>query len=436
MVAVFGAYLVLGVPAAVPSRADRRRAARRPQGVVELLAGAALSWKQLVTIAVPVGSYQALLVPPFLLGLVAATVGGHDRPAQPASGGRDHPARAAPARRHRARRRARRARRRDRPRLPRHRGGVARPRRDRRTGGRSRAVGRSRRRSPTHAACSGASALIAVALVGATAASVALPVPPRNVVRAELQPPFEPRAQESPLAGFRAAFDRAVAGDDDARGARAARRVRHPHRDARHLRRHRVLGRRRRRHRRIRSVHAGAVPARPDRRATARTIDLDVDVLGYSDVWVPGIGQLERIAFDGARAETSSPTDSSTTTSPAPAPCRRASQSGDGYSAASVAPLEPERLAELEPGTSVLPAAPELPAELARLLDEWAPASDERGERLEALIAGFRREGYVSHGREDERLEPFGSRARSARSSSRPSGRWSATASSTRSPRR
>jgi len=49
--------------------------------------------------------------------------------------------------------------------------------------------------------------------VGATAASVALPVPPRNVVRAELQPPFEPRRHDSPLAGFRAAFDEEVADD-------------------------------------------------------------------------------------------------------------------------------------------------------------------------------------------------------------------------------
>ena len=72
VVAVFGAYLTLGVPAAVPGSAIAGVIAT-PHGVVELLAGAALSWKQLVTIAVPVGSYQALLVPAFLLALVAAT---------------------------------------------------------------------------------------------------------------------------------------------------------------------------------------------------------------------------------------------------------------------------------------------------------------------------------------------------------------------------
>ena len=204
VVAVFGSYLLLGVPAAVPGSAVAG-VIPTPQGVVELLAGAALSWKQLVTIAVPVGSYQALLVPPFLLGLVAATsaVTIALRSRRPAAAiippavlllvgialGVVHAAlavwaglaflitsvawlvRVAIANR--------------------------------------RAISAGR---PADAALAdarrvlGASALVAVALVGATAASVALPVPPRTVVRAELQPPFEPRMQDSPLAGFRAAF--------------------------------------------------------------------------------------------------------------------------------------------------------------------------------------------------------------------------------------
>ena len=72
VIAAAGAYVVLGVPAAVPGGAIGG-VVPTPQGLVDLIAGAALSWKQLVTIAVPVGSYQALLVPPFLLGLVMAT---------------------------------------------------------------------------------------------------------------------------------------------------------------------------------------------------------------------------------------------------------------------------------------------------------------------------------------------------------------------------
>jgi len=50
----------------------------------------------------------------------------------------------------------------------------------------------------------------------------------------------------------------------------------------------------------------------------------------------------------------------------------------------------------------VLPPVPELPEKLADLLDSWAPASDEPGERLRGLISGFHREGYVSHGLIDQ----------------------------------
>jgi hypothetical protein len=61
-----------------------------------------------------------------------------------------------------------------------------------------------------------------------------------------------------------------------------------------------------------------------------------------------------------------------------------------------------EALAELSPGTSVLPAAPDLPARLSELLDLWAPASEEPGERLRDVVNGFQRDGYVSHGVGDE----------------------------------
>src|SRR5690606_27646546 len=44
------------------------------EGLRELLAGAALGWKQLLTISLPVGDYQALLVPAFLLLLVTVVV--------------------------------------------------------------------------------------------------------------------------------------------------------------------------------------------------------------------------------------------------------------------------------------------------------------------------------------------------------------------------
>ncbi|MET0955796.1 MAG: hypothetical protein ABWY68_07560, partial [Cryobacterium sp.] len=67
-------YLVGGVPLAVPGQAAF--------GVLPSLAGLAdlvpatwLSWKQLVTIVLPVGSYQALLVPALILVLLTSVTG-------------------------------------------------------------------------------------------------------------------------------------------------------------------------------------------------------------------------------------------------------------------------------------------------------------------------------------------------------------------------
>jgi hypothetical protein len=209
VIALFGAYLLLGVPVAVPSRAIGG-VIPSPQGLVELIAGAALSWKQLVTIAVPVGSYQALLVPPFLLGLVASTcaVTIALRSRRPSAAvippavllltgialGVVHAALAVQT-------------------------GlvflitavawlvrVAIANRRAITSGRPVEVALADARRVL-----GASAIVAVALIGSAAASVALPIPARSVVRAELQPPFEPRAQHSPLAGFRSSFEPEVA---------------------------------------------------------------------------------------------------------------------------------------------------------------------------------------------------------------------------------
>ena len=399
VVALFGAYLVLGVPAAVPGRAIGG-VIPTPQGIVELLAGAALSWKQLVTIAVPVGSYQALLVPPFLLGLVASTI------AVTIALRSRHPSAAIVP-----------------PALLLLAGialGVVHAALGLETGlvflvasvAWLVRVGIARRRAitvgrPVEAALAdarrvlGASALVAVALVGATAAAFAMPGPPRNVVRAELQPPFEPQEHESPLAGFRAAFDPEIADQPmlTVTGLPAGWGIRIATLDTYDGIVYSVGGS-------DGSAESGRftrVPYRLDQSGTTgRHVDVEVSVLAYSDVWVPGVGRLEHITFEGERAELLADGFfyNDVTGSAAVQPGLR---TGDRYLASSVAPPAAENLTELEPGTSVLPVAPELPEELSRLLDRWAPASDEPGERLAALIAGFQREAYVSHGLEDER---------------------------------
>ena len=404
VVAVFGAYLTLGVPAAVPSSAIAG-VVPTPQGLVELLAGAALSWKQLVTIAVPVGSYQALLVPPFLLALVASTTAVTIalRSRYPAAAiippalllgvgialGVVHAnlavetglaflvtsvawlVRVAIARRHAI------------------------------TSGR-----------PVEAALAdarrvlGASALIAVALVGATAAAVALPSPPRSVVRSELQPPFEPREHESPLASFRTAFDPETAADEmlEVRGLPPGSGLRVATLDSYDGIVYNVGG----------PDGTGVsgrftrVPFRLDQ-SDVRGISthIEVRVLGYDDVWVPGIGQLERITFGGERAAELADgffyNDVTGT-----AAVQGGLTAGDRYTADSIRPVPPESLAALQPGTSVLPPSAGLPDEFVPLLQEWAPASGTYGERLQGMITGLKATGYVSHGTGDDRWSRSG----------------------------
>ncbi|MEO5921663.1 MAG: transglutaminase domain-containing protein, partial [Pseudolysinimonas sp.] len=73
ILAGFAVLLLAGVPLAVPGQAI---AGVLPSldGIRALLAGVALGWKQLLTIALPVGDYQALLVPAFVLVLTSTIV--------------------------------------------------------------------------------------------------------------------------------------------------------------------------------------------------------------------------------------------------------------------------------------------------------------------------------------------------------------------------
>lgn len=66
-----GVYLVLGVPLAIPDALTSLPAFG--SGLVKLVAASALSWKELVTISIPVGSYQTMLVPLLILTLGVTT---------------------------------------------------------------------------------------------------------------------------------------------------------------------------------------------------------------------------------------------------------------------------------------------------------------------------------------------------------------------------
>ncbi|WP_394551429.1 transglutaminase family protein [Agromyces sp. MMS24-JH15] len=398
VVALAGAYLVLGVPAAVPTQA-LFGIVPTPGGLVDLVTGTWMSWKQLVTISVPVGSYQSLLVPPFLLALfsagASATIALRTRAPAAAilppglllvagiafGAVRNDAAlpegfaflvasaawlvRVAVARRKEL--------------------GLD-------AGGETVVVGTRR--------VVGAAAILAVAVAGGSLAAAAIPPAPRVVVRSELQPPFEPRDLVSPLAGFRTAFDDPVADAVmlDVTGLPPGTGLRLAALDTYDGIVYTVGGG----EATGRSGRFARVPYRLDQsQAVGEGVDLGVRVLGYSDVWVPGVGRLERISFSGPRAAELSEGYVYNDVTGTGAVATGLAE-GDAYAAAAVAPSPIADIAGFAPGTSVLPETPALPERLAQRLEEWAPASLDPGPRLAALISGIRTDGYVSHGGEDE----------------------------------
>ncbi len=66
-------FLLVGVPVAVPDKA-LSGVLPTTDGLLDLVSGVALGWRQLLTISIPVGDYQALLVPALVLVLVGTAV--------------------------------------------------------------------------------------------------------------------------------------------------------------------------------------------------------------------------------------------------------------------------------------------------------------------------------------------------------------------------
>lgn len=68
---LFGAFVLTVVPVAVPQSFERMPAGLL-RGLLDGVAGIVLGWKQLLTLTLPVGTYQAVLVPAYLVFLLTA----------------------------------------------------------------------------------------------------------------------------------------------------------------------------------------------------------------------------------------------------------------------------------------------------------------------------------------------------------------------------
>lgn len=404
-------YLVIGVPLAVPGSA-LYGVLPTPGGLVSLLSGAALGWKQLLTITLPVGSYQALLVPALVLvfgtvvaGLsaalrarrgdlavlapavlfVAALALGPDyasRPLELSLGLLATTLAWLAWRRWYRRREAIRllvlA-------------GVA-------EGSQPAALPRLGGFSGVRAILSAGTILAIAAVAGVGASTLVPPAGQREVLRSTITQPFDPLAYPSPLSGFRS-YEKSPAARDTmltVSGLPAGGRIRIATLDS-------YDGV-------VYSVGDGQpdaasgsftrVPYRFDQSAVrGRQLTLRVTVDGYSGVWVPTVGKLEGIDFAGSSAaglrDSFYYNDNSGT-----AAVVHPLSSGDSYTLDAVQPIQPStaQLVGLQPGTAPVPRLEVVPDDLLTTLDGYVSGIAGDGARLVAMVEGLKKNGYISHG--------------------------------------
>lgn len=407
------AYLALGVPLAVPSETAAGGLLPTWTGFVDLVQGTWLSWKQLVTIGVPVGSYQALLVPAFLLVLLATVVAvtialRSSRPELAAippllllvagillgSSTASVPLPLLLALfalllawliRFRLQRRAVAVR------TLREQSGLL-------------VESRSERRSTALLTTAGAAVMLVTASAAGIAAAALLPPSgDRQVVRTAVEQPFDPRDYPSPLSGFRSYLQPAKADEPmiTVDGLPADRRVRIATLDTYDGVTYAVGSGD------VTSASGSfsRVPYRIDQSAVRGTpVTMKVVVRGYRGPWLPGSGQLEQLAFSGRDAAGLSGsfyyndvTGTGAVTS--------SLHSGDAYTAESVVKplLTPARLEKVQPGSDSVPRPSVIPDELTSVLQKYTAGVTGAGAKLAAALRGLAQDGYLSHGvRPDE----------------------------------
>lgn len=398
-------FLLAGVQLAIPGEAVNR-VLPSAQGLLDLLRATALSWKQLVTIVLPVGSYQALLVPALILVLLSTVAGlsialrtriGELAALPPAllfiAGIGLGPTRASTpiesalglfvvllfwllwlrwVRRHAI------------VRL------VAQQSRRTIESAADRRLGAAR-------GLVSAALVIAVAIAAGTVAAIALPVSvPRDVLRARVQQPFDPRSYPSPLSAFRGYLEPGAADEAllEVSGLPAGGRIRIAALDSYDGIVYSVGSA-------AATSASGSFTRLPDRldqsEAGGEQVSLAVTVDGYNGVWVPGAGALERITFSGptavARSDSFFYNDNSGTAAVLTGLTR-----GDRYRSVAVMPREPAGLAALQPGAAILPALDVVPDDLDQVLARYVRPGDPPGVQLQAMLDGLKTDGYISHG--------------------------------------
>ncbi len=402
-------FLAVGVPLAVPAK-TQYSVLPTPEGLLDLVTGVALGWKQLLTITLPVGEYQALLVPALVLLLVSTVIGlsvaVRARRAEVAvlfpvlvflvatAFGPKFP---------------------ERPlvtpiallavtllwlvwfRWYRRRVAV------RSLLAQSTAVTTVGRASDSGFAGlrTAISAALIVAVASGAAVSAVTFLPPsadRSVLRTTIVQPFDPREYVSPLSAFRSYWQPALASATlfEVSGLAVGDRVRLATLDTYNgvvysVGSDRVTSQ---------SGSFTRVPSVFDQSAVEGSEQsLDITIDGYSGVWMPTVGKFESVEFDGSDADDLRDgfyyNDVSGT-----AAVVDGLSSGDAYSLTAIDPVQPteSELADLSPGPASVPRAREIPVELTARLEEYTEGISGAGNSLVAALAGLKADGYISHG--------------------------------------
>jgi transglutaminase-like putative cysteine protease len=412
LLVAFGAFVAVGVPLAVPGRAI---AGVLPSGagILDLLSGVAYGWKQLLTITLPVGAYQALLVPAFLLfyvaTIVAVTIAARARLPELATippvvaflvaiaFGPDEAIWPAPLalgmlvtvlgylvwHRWRRRRAAIRA--------------LARATPD--AEGRPLETAGDAALGVRTALAGGL--ILAIASAASIGATTLAPVTGnRDVLRTVVAQPFDPRDYPSPLAGFRRYLRDDRVDDVMLRisGLPEGSRLRVATLDSYDGVVYAVGSA-------VVDDSSGTfvrIPQSVDQTGvTGRPVSFEVEVVDYRGVWLPNAGAFESVAFTGPRS--AALTDAfyyNATTGTAAV--LGGLDAADRYRIDAVLPDEPgaDTVTELAPGDAEVPRIGEIPEELALYLEERVRALTAPGERLAAMLDALRSDGYISHGLE------------------------------------
>jgi len=405
------AFLAVGVPVAVPTKAQYG-VLPTLDGLHDLVTGVALGWKQLLTISLPVGDYQALLVPALVLVVVTVVIGltialrarrGETAVIAPivlfivaTAFGPNYPSRPLDA-----------------PiallvvllfwlvwfRWNRRRSAI------RLLTTQSAGAGNAAPPVRVDGGFAGlrtaltAGLIIAVASGGAVAVAGFLPpTADRSVLRTAIQQPFDPRNYVSPLAGFRKYLQSPTASDVlfDVTGLPKGGRIRVATMDTYDGVVYTVGSG-------VLSSESGTftrVPSTFDQSAVkGDQVTLGVTIANYSGPWLPTAGKFESVAFAGTRSghlrDAFYYNDVSGT-----AAVIGGLESGDSYTLTGVIAGQPAArdIQNLEPGSATVPKAKSVPDSLTAKLDEYVGKVQGSGPRLAAMLAGLADEGYISHG--------------------------------------